>query len=87
MKPVFYMYLHSKLWEYKKEMTEKELKSYLCGWWRIPKLLVPLILIEFQKLGYLKKEKRVQRNPLFTISSPEFNEEKLNELYEQFRIF
>ena len=87
MKPVLYMYLHSKLWEYKKEMSEKELKSYLSKGWRVPKSLVPLLLIELQKMGCLKKEKRIQRNPMFIISSPEFNEDKINELYEKFKIF
>ena len=87
MKPVLYMYLHSRLWGYKKEMSEKELKIYLCKGWRVPKLLVPLIIKEFQELGYIKKEKRNQRNPIFLVSLPEFNEDKINELYEKFKIF
>jgi hypothetical protein len=57
MKPIIYLYFHSRILTWKgKEMTEKEFKSSLFQW-RIPKTLRYLIMKEMEKIGLLKVEK------------------------------
>lgn len=58
MKPIIYLYFHSKILNWKgKEMKDKDFKSCFFQW-RIPKNLRDPIMKEMQKLGLIKIEKR-----------------------------
>ena len=81
---IFYLYLHSKLWEMTKGevVAEKDIKKMLFQW-KIPSNLRVLIIREMELLGLLKKEKR------FTIrlNRPEFNEDEVMKYYELLKVF
>ena len=81
---IFYLYLHSKLWEMTKGevVSEKDLKKMLFQW-KIPGNIRALILKEMQILGLIKKEKRFNVRLL----RPEFNEDKIGEYCIQLNIF
>ncbi len=81
---IFYLYLHSKLWEMTKGevVSEKDLKTMLFQW-KIPKTIRPLILKEMELLGLIKEEGR----RLIKLNRPTFNEDKVNEYYELLNIF
>ncbi len=81
---IFYLYLHSKLWEMTKGeiISEKDLKTMLFQW-KIPKTIRPLIVKEMELLGLLKEEGR----RLIKLNRPTFNEDKVNEYYELLNIF
>ena len=81
---IFYLYLHSKLWEMTKGgvVSEKDLKKMLFQW-KIPKNLRPLIIKELELLGLLEGEKRF----LIKLNRPDFNEEKVNNYYTLLKIF
>lgn len=81
---IFYLYLHSKLWEMTKGevVSEKDLKKMLFQW-KIPGNIRALILKEMQILGLIKKEKRFNVRLL----RPEFNEDKIRKYYIQLKIF
>ena len=81
---IFYLYLHSKLWEMIKGeiVSEKDLKKMLFQW-KIPKNIRPLILKEMALLGLLKEEGRY----FIKLKKPTFNEDKVNEYYTLLKIF
>lgn len=59
MKPIIYLYFHSKILNWKgKEMVEKEFLSSFFQW-RIPKTLRYVIMKEMEKIGLLRIEKRI----------------------------
>ncbi len=81
---IFYLYLHSKLWEMTKGeiVSEKDLKTMLFQW-KIPKTIRPLILKEMELLGLIKEEGR----RLIKLNRPTFNEDEVNKYYELLNIF
>lgn len=81
---IFYLYLHSKLWEMTKGevVSEKDLKIMLFQW-KIPKNIRPLIVKEMELLGLIKEEGRFS----IRLNRPIFNEEKINEYYKLLNIF
>ncbi len=81
---IYYLYLHSKIWEMARgnSIKEKELKKYLFQW-KIPEKIKILIIKELIILGLLKKEKKY----VLKIERPKFNEESLNEYYHKLGIF
>ena len=81
---VFYYYIHSKIWERSRgnSIQKKILKGYLAEW-RIPNNLRPLIIKELILLGLVINGKR----HYVDIARPEFDEEKINELYMELKIF
>ncbi len=81
---IYYLYLHSKIWEMTRgnSIPEKELKKYLFQW-KIPEKIRVLIIKELIILGLLKKEKKY----VLKIERPKFNEESLNEYYHKLGIF
>ncbi len=59
MKPVIYLYFHSKIKEWKGDkVKEKEFRNCLFQW-RIPKNLRYPIMKEMEKMGLIKIEKKV----------------------------
>lgn len=81
---IFYLYLHSKIWEMSKGrlISEKELKQLLFQW-KIPNKLKVLIIKELIILGLLQKEKKY----LIRINRPKFNIENINKYYQMLKIF
>lgn len=59
MKPIIYLYFHSKILAWKgKEMKEKEFLSCFFQW-RIPKTLRYVIMKEMEKSGLLSVKRRI----------------------------
>lgn len=81
---LFYLYLHSKIWEMTKGclIQEKELKKYLFQW-KIPEKMRALIIKELMLMGLIEQEKQY----VLKINRPEFSEEKLNDYYVLLGIF
>lgn len=81
---IYYLYLHSKIWEMAqgKEIQEKELKKYLFQW-KIPEKMKILIIKELILLGLLEKEKKY----ILKINKPTFNIDELNKYYQLLKIF
>jgi hypothetical protein len=74
MKPIIYLYFHSKILKWKgKEMNEKEFMSSFFQW-RIPKNIRYLIMKEMEKMGLLKIEKAKPYNLIY-LNNYYFNEE------------
>jgi hypothetical protein len=81
--PIYYLYLHSKIWESKGSFaSEKEIKEYLFQW-KIPKKIRALIIKELMSMKLLEKD--TKNNIL--INRPEFSLENINKYYEKFGIF
>lgn len=81
---IFYLYLHSKLWEMTKGevVSEKDIKKMLFQW-KIPTNLRILIIKEMQILGLIEKEKRFN----LKLNRPKFNEENINKYYRLLKVF
>jgi hypothetical protein len=81
--PIYYLYLHSKIWESKGNfVSEKELKDYLFQW-KIPKKMKILIIKELISMGLLEKDNRYN----LKIKRPSFCLEDLNLYYQKFNLF
>lgn len=81
---IYYLYLHSKIWEMAQGrlIKEKDLKQYLFQW-KIPKKMKILIIKELIILGLLEKEEKY----LLRITRPSFSIENLNKYYQELKIF
>ena len=81
---LYYLYLHSKIWEMSQThlIQEKELRKYLFQW-KIPDKMRPLIIKELILLGLLENDKQY----VLKIKRPVFSEEGLNEYYERLGLF
>lgn len=80
---VFYLYLHSKLFNaFKGEPhSVQDVKSYMFQW-KIPRKLRPLVLKELELLGLLKIN-RVK----VEFERPKFNEKEYNKYYHKLGLF
>jgi hypothetical protein len=81
---VYYLYLHSKIWDMSKGqiISEKDLKKYLYQW-KIPEKLRPLIIKELILMKLISQEKQY----FLRIERPEFKEEEINRYYELLGFF
>jgi hypothetical protein len=66
MKPIIYLYFHSKILKWKgKEISERDFRSSFFQW-RIPKNLRYLVAKEMEKMGLIKmKNKKVYLNDYY----------------------
>jgi hypothetical protein len=81
---VFYLYLHSKIFEKSKgeDIKINEVISYMFQW-SIPKQLRYLIIKEMEKLDLLK----VTNKYMIELNKPQFNEEDIGKYYCELSIF
>lgn len=81
--PIYYLYLHSKIWESKGSfVSEKELKDYLFQW-KIPNKMRILLIKELISMGLLEKDSRYN----LKINRPDFTLEDLNSYYVRYGLF
>jgi hypothetical protein len=81
---VFYLYLHSKIFEKSKgeDIKLNEVISYLFEW-HIPKQIRYLIIKEMERLKLLKINERY----LIELNKPQFNIEETSKYYSQMGLF
>lgn len=81
---VLYLYIHFKIWDYfkKEKVSLKDFTSFLFEW-RIPKVIRPIIVKEFEVLGLIKKDGRYE----LKITRPEFNMENYPKYFEELKIY
>jgi len=81
---IFYLYIHKKIYERAagNSMKVSELQMYLQEW-RIPKNLRYLVIKDMEALGLLKLNGRRRVN----INKPVFDEENLNQYYQEAGVF
>lgn len=77
---IFYLYLHSKLWNMLKGeiVSEKEIKKNLFQW-KIPSNLRALIIREMELLGLVERKNRL----FLKLTKPKFKEEELDIYYRR----
>jgi len=79
---VYYLYLHSKIFEkFKIAVSYKDIKKFLFEW-RIPQKLRPLIIKELEILKLIKKKKNT-----YELKKPQIYEENVNKYYEMLGMF
>ena len=81
---VFYLYLHSKIFEKSRgeDIKLNEVISYLFEW-HIPKQIRYLIIKEMEILGLLK----INNKYFIELNKPTFNIEEVNKYYGKLSIF
>ncbi len=79
--PILYLYLHSRILNWKGlVMTEKEFQTCFFQW-RIPKDLRPILMKEMEKYGLLKIEKKSRKRKIF-LNNYEFSENHIRPEYK-----
>jgi len=81
---ILYLYIHKRIYERFQNSKPKvsEIQSFMFEW-KIPKRLRYLILKELELLGLIKLNGRRRTN----IKEPIFDEEDLNEYYEELDVY
>jgi hypothetical protein len=81
---VFYLYLHSKIFEKSRggDIKINEVISYMFQW-SIPSNIRYLILKEMERLGLLK----IKDKYIIELNRPKFNIEEVNKYYHKLNIF
>jgi hypothetical protein len=81
---VFYLYLHSKIFEKSRgeDIKINEVISYMFQW-SIPKQLRYLIIKEMERLDLLK----ITNKYMIELSKPKFNEDEIGKYYCEMSLF